>query len=255
MTIAHPNGKLIIDTGSPISFGDIDQIEICGHTHKLKSNRLLSEIKKHSEGEFVGLLGMDILRQYNILIKPDRQRSGFRIVFDDRIVNCDDIEKSIDFSMQDITELTVLDVSFGKEEAEEEEDLRQKKSGRMEVDFIMGIPVVELEINGAPRKFFVDTGASVSYIKEELVAGKESLGEKEDFYPIIGTFKTESYAIKASLGGMEFNSEMCVLPETLNALLANGIDGILGADDMANFTLFMGFRSDVFWVKRDKILH
>jgi hypothetical protein len=125
----------------------------------------------------------------------------------------------------------------------------------MEVDFIMGIPVVDLEINGAPRKFFVDTGASVSYIKEELVAGKESLGEKEDFYPIFGTFKTESYEITASLGGMEFNSEMCILPEKLKALLMNGIDGILGADDMAKFTTYMGFRSDLFWVLRDKILH
>ena len=122
----------------------------------------------------------------------------------------------------------------------------------MEIEFLMGIPVIELEINGNPHKFFLDTGASVSYIKEDLVAGKVSIGKKEDFYPIFGTFETESYEVKASLGGMEFNSEMCVLPKMLKVLLMDGIDGILGADDLENFTAYMGFKSNIYMFQRNR---
>ena len=56
-------GKAIIDTGSPVSFGAIPYMEICGHRHPISNNPLITEIQNHLGTDIVAIIGMDIDRK------------------------------------------------------------------------------------------------------------------------------------------------------------------------------------------------
>ena len=61
----------VLDTGSPGSFGSKSSASICGRTFKIPSSYLgisISSIGKHVVPKCVGLLGMDILGQFDFNI-------------------------------------------------------------------------------------------------------------------------------------------------------------------------------------------
>ena len=69
--IQSMNKKLLIDTGSPISFGDIRYVKIGGNMHPLSSNHILDDIRKHLGQDISGIIGMDIFNQYNMVLFSD----------------------------------------------------------------------------------------------------------------------------------------------------------------------------------------
>jgi len=90
-----------------------------------------------------------------------------------------------------------------------------------------GANTIESNIDGAPIDLIFDTGAQLSYVPEEHVAGRIPSGRFTDFYPLIGEFDTPTYLVDISLGGEEFRITAGVLPPTLGALIPPGM-GILG---------------------------
>jgi SAM-dependent methyltransferase len=112
------------------------------------------------------------------------------------------------------------------------------------VESFMGIPIVEAEIHGKPRRMFVDSGAKLSYLSAEYTAGMASEGVEQDFYPGHGRFQTPTYLIETSLAGYDFMVRYGNLPAALTQLLKmGGADGILGSDLFYAFDLGLDMRA------------
>jgi hypothetical protein len=73
-----PDGskRIIVDTGSPMSFGNVGEIELAEHTHTgLKS--FPSNVRQYMPDDVVALIGMDIIKQYDFEIDLETQEVIF----------------------------------------------------------------------------------------------------------------------------------------------------------------------------------
>ena len=110
----------------------------------------------------------------------------------------------------------------------------------------MGIPIIELVVNRQLLKFFLDTGAKLSYLSEDFTSGYSSVGIEEDFYPGVGQFETECYDIPTSLGDIDFVVRYGNLPFMLQmTLMLGGTDGIIGFDFFNGFKVLINLKGGV----------
>ena len=104
---------------------------------------------------------------------------------------------------------------------------------------VMGIPIIELEVLGQKLKFFLDSGAKLSYLATAYTAGLNPQGEDTDFYPGHGTFQTPVYELDATLVD-PFPVRFGNLPPQMSALLSMGnVQGIIGYDLFNRFKVMM----------------
>ena len=95
----------------------------------------------------------------------------------------------------------------------------------------MGIPIVTAGISGHEFQMFLDTGAQISYLQDEILETFPKSGSLTDFYPGFGTFETETYSAKVTLGNVQFSLRCGTLPQLLGmTLMMGGTQGILGND-------------------------
>ncbi|MBN2567905.1 MAG: hypothetical protein JXB42_00595 [Deltaproteobacteria bacterium] len=73
------------------------------------------------------------------------------------------------------------------------------------VDNFMGIPIMDVSVNGSHIRAFFDTGAHLSYINPEFFDGIAPAGQMEDFYPGVGRFTTDTFKLETLIGGEELN--------------------------------------------------
>lgn len=108
----------------------------------------------------------------------------------------------------------------------------------------MGIPIVELTIDGQKLKCFLDTGARLSYLPERVTSEHTSAGKEEDFYPGVGKFETECFDITTSFGDHNFIARYGNLPAMLQmTLMMGGTDGIIGFDLFNNLTVVLDLKN------------
>lgn len=113
-----------------------------------------------------------------------------------------------------------------------------------DISSIMGIPVIEIEINGQRHRVFLDTGARLSYLLNEYTGDFESCGMEQDFYPGIGPFSTPRYTINTVFEGHVFPANYGNLPSMLaNTLKYAGVTGILGYDFFSRFKVVLDLSS------------
>ena len=94
---------------------------------------------------------------------------------------------------------------------------------------VMGVPVVQAQVDGRAHAMFFDTGAGVSYFQEEGLEQYPPLEPAQDFYPGIGPFETPTWRLPVQLGGTRFLLRTGRLPDLLAMTLAMaGVDGIVG---------------------------
>ena len=198
------SGYALIDTGSPISFGDDTRLRICSDTYVLRPNPLLTEIQEYLSYDIKAVIGMDILRQYDIRLTHSLDTQVFHISYHD---------------------LACLGTGEGT-------PLR----------YIMGIPAIDTVVNGRTASLLIDTGSTLTYISEELTAGL-AIGAREDFYPVLGKFTAKIYATHISLLGKDFKLHAGVLPGVLGYLLPYGIKGIIGTDVLMQQPIWLAFKT------------
>ena len=193
--------KIILDTGSPMSFhksGVIcvgERIEVPTSLPGV-SNIYLSE---KIGCDVYGMIGMDIISKFPTLINV---KDGFVFFNDDakyydRFVRCHNN---------------------------------------------MGLLCINLKINGRIAKMIVDSGAKVSYINSDYVAGMEAEDCAYDYSPYIGDFQTSLYNCKTELlvCGITYEHQYGAPHPYLTALLSQyGVDGIIGIE------LFKRFRIEI----------
>ncbi len=94
-------------------------------------------------------------------------------------------------------------------------------------------------------KFFLDTGAKLSYLSDSLTSNYESVGTDEDFYPGVGKFQTECFEIPTVFGDNEFVVKYGNLPPLLQmTLMIGGTDGIIGFDFFNNFKVVLDLKNN-----------
>lgn len=91
------------------------------------------------------------------------------------------------------------------------------------------IPELTLKIDGKEVPAFFDTGAIISYFPPETFDGLTPIGEYEDFFPILGKFKTPLYIVDVQIGNMKTKAKAGILPFLLRASLAvTGTNAVFG---------------------------
>ena len=191
--VALPEGRFLVDTGSPGSFARSGRITFGGTAMEVASNYegLLDadRLSRLVGTPLDGLLGMDVLGRFV--------------------------------------------VTFGRNElsVEDEPSATDTPFAELETDGVMGIPVVAVLANGRTARMFVDSGAKISYLAPERLAGLPVEETLHDFYPGAGEFDVEVSTAGCELGGHSFRAKYGRPPVLVRTVLSMyGVDGIIGRD-------------------------
>jgi hypothetical protein len=107
----------------------------------------------------------------------------------------------------------------------------------------MNVPILPIKVCGRIVRAFFDTGATLSYLLPEILAGLDSSGRQEEFYPLLGSFLTDVYSTAVGVGGEEREFRFGELPEELRMMLEAGqVQAIIGTDLLKHFDLSFSLR-------------
>jgi hypothetical protein len=186
----------LLDTGAPTSFGTSRSLSIAGEQFSLETSYL--GLTAATLSQFVGVPCVGLLGA-DILRRFDH-------IFD--------------------TAGSQLSVSTAE----------LSLSGQsVRLDEFMGIPIVTARVGGSDYRMFFDTGAQISYFQDDSLSGFPSAGSVTDFYPGVGQFRTDTYEVPVSLGGVTFTLRCGTLPGLLGmTLMMANTKGIVGNAILAN---------------------
>jgi hypothetical protein len=197
---------ILIDTGAPSTIHASSVLTFCSENYNCSTNYMGLTVSKISE-----MLGTEITTLLGADILSD-----YKILFDYK-------NKIIEFNKEAIA----LD------------------GNEIGISNFMGIPIIELSIDNQKLKFFLDTGAKLSYLSGSITSNYESIGTDEDFYPGVGKFETECFDISTSFGDNNFNVKYGNLPRLLQmTLMLGGTDGIIGFDFFNNFKVVLDLKNN-----------
>ena len=197
---------ILVDTGSPVTINLSDSLSFCSDIYNCSNNYMGLSISQISE-----MLGMKITTLLGIDIL-----SKYKILIDYQ-------------NLQMIFNKSDIDID----------------GTSVNISNFMGIPIIEMNINNLPLKFFLDTGAKLSYLSEDFTRNFDSIGVEEDFYPGFGNFQTNCFEIPTYFDNNKFNVKYGNLPPLLKmTLMLGGVDGILGFDFFNNFTVVLDLNNN-----------
>lgn len=185
--------RWLIDTGAPTSFGDPGSVSI--------------------EGE-----NLDLPRQHNgLTVQALRDFVGVTIagLLGTDVLNLFD----------HVYRISDGKITLSQSELHLDGDCATLK-------FLAGTPIVDIRIGGLRTPVFFDTGAQLSYLRDDLLAGWPAAGEGTDFYPGVGEFQIQTFSVSLSLAGVPFTVRcgalpgllgMTVLPASVHGILSNAI--------------------------------
>lgn len=196
---------ILIDTGAPKTIHATNRLSFYSKSYDCSTNYMGLTVSKISD-----MLGTNITTLLGTDILSD-----YKILFDYQ-------NEVVEFNEQEI-------------------DIEGTQIG---ISTFMGIPIVELSIDNRNLKFFLDTGAKLSYLSANLTQNHESIGTDEDFYPGVGEFTTDCFEIPTSLGENSFVVKYGNLPNVLQmTLLMGGTDGIMGSDFFNTFKVMLDLQN------------
>lgn len=198
--------RILIDTGAPSTIHASDSLNFCSEIFGCSSNYMGLTVSKISD-----MLGTEITTLLGADILSD-----FKIY--------------LDYQNQ-ITEFNKQEIDINGTQAD--------------ISNFMGIPIIKMTVNNQELKFFLDTGAKLSYLSDSLTSNYESVGIDEDFYPGVGKFQTECFEIPTVFGENEFVVKYGNLPTLLQmTLMLGGTDGIIGFDFFNNFKVVLDLKNN-----------
>jgi hypothetical protein len=198
--------RILIDTGAPSTIHSSDSLNFCSESFSCSTNYMGLTASKISD-----MLGTEITTLLGIDILSD-----YKIFLDYQ-------NQVIEFSKQEI-------------------DI---KGTQLEISNFMGIPIIKMTVDNKELKFFLDTGAKLSYLSDSLTNNYKSVGTDEDFYPGVGKFQTECFEIPTVFGDTEFVVKYGILPTLLQTtLMLGGTDGIIGFDFFNNFKVVLDLKNN-----------
>lgn len=204
--INEGENRILIDTGAPSTIHASDRLNFCSESYGCSTNYMGLTVSKISD-----MLGTEITTLLGADILSD-----YKILLDYQ-------NQVIEFSKQEIDiDGTQADISN-----------------------FMGIPIIKMTIDNKELKFFLDTGAKLSYLSDSLTSSYESVGTDEDFYPGVGKFQTECFEIPTVFEDNKFIVKYGNLPTLLQmTLMLGGKDGIIGFDFFNNFKVVLDLKNN-----------
>ena len=197
---------ILIDTGAPSTIHASNVLTFCSENYNCSTNYMGLTVSKISE-----MLGTEITTLLGADILSD-----YKILF---------------YYKNEIIEFNKEAIALDGNE--------------IGISNFMGIPIIELSIDNQKLKFFLDTGAKLSYLSGSITSNYESIGTDEDFYPGVGKFETECFYISTSFGDNNFNVKYGNLPRLLQmTLMLGGTDGIIGFDFFNNFKVVLDLKNN-----------
>ena len=204
--IKSGNAIVLIDTGAPSTIHSSDTFNFCDDTYESTTHYMGLTVQKISD-----MLGTGI----TTLLGADIL-SNYKIMLDYK-------NEAVTFSKSEI--------SF--------------EGSEVKISNFMGIPIIELSIDHQKLKFFLDTGAKLSYLSNNITKNYESIRTEEDFYPGVGQFETECFEILTQLENKDFTVTYGNLPPLLQmTLMLSGTNGIIGFDFFNNFQVLIDLKNN-----------
>jgi hypothetical protein len=180
----------LLDTGAPESFGIDRGLEVAGHTFDIASSYMGLDASQLSD--FVGTACQGLLGA--------------------------DVINTFDWQ---------FDAPAGRTTVSREE--LDPQGTLVDLDFFMGIPIVEVQCLGRSFRFFFDTGAQISYLQDDVLSEFPARGNMTDFYPGFGEFEAPTFDTTLELAGVVLQQRCGRLPESLGmSLTMADVEGILG---------------------------
>lgn len=199
---------VILDTGSPISFGR-GTVSLLGRNFTLSPATIgvdIDQIQGLLGFPVKALLGNDVLGHFDICVRwKDRE-----VDITDQRLSCGSIVSSLRSPFK--------------------------------------LPLLDFELADRLVLGYLDTGASFHYADPELVRGRTAIGQKSDFHPNVGAFETPLYRLPMSVQGQRWEDDFGILPPTLQAqmqvvsLLFGSAWNILGVPLLERFDLTLHYR-------------
>ena len=204
--IKSGNAIVLIDTGAPSTIHSSDTFNFCDDTYESTTNYMGLTVQKISD-----MLGTGI----TTLLGADIL-SNYKIMLDYK---------------NEVVTFSKSEISF--------------EGSEIEISNFMGIPIIELSIDHQKLKFFLDTGAKLSYLSNNITKNYESIRTEEDFYPGVGQFETECFEILTQLENKDFTVTYGNLPPLLQmTLMLSGTNGIIGFDFFNNFQVLIDLKNN-----------
>jgi len=115
---------------------------------------------------------------------------------------------------------------------------------------LAGVPIIRGKLAGETVEMFVDTGAKLTYVEKQMVAGLTPIRQEQDFYPTIGRFTTPVFELPLEInGGVKLQAQVGILPEKLEStLLVTGAKAILGTQLFKHYIVSMDFVNREIWL-------
>jgi len=114
----------------------------------------------------------------------------------------------------------------------------------MDITDFMGIPILQMSVDNQELKFFLDTGARLSFLSSDITRDYKCVGTEEDFYPGVGPFKTECFEVPTVFDGQLHLFKFGNLPELLQmTLMLGGTHGIVGYDFFNQYQVLLDIRN------------
>jgi len=205
--INEGENRILIDTGAPTTIHASDSLNFYSERYGCSTNYMGLTVSKISD-----MLETEITTLLGADILSD-----YRILLDYQ-------NQVIEFSKQEINiDGTQTDISN-----------------------FMGIPIIKMTVDNQELKFFLDTGAKLSYLSDSLTSNYKSIGTDEDFYPGVGKFQTECFEIPTVFGDNKFIVKYGNLPKLLQmTLMLGGTDGIIGFEFFNNFKVVLDLKNNI----------
>jgi hypothetical protein len=211
--VTMAGARLILDTGSPVSFARNGSINLGGSEHQVPVDCWAGNPDRLGEllgSPIDGLLGCDLLA--GRILDLDCPAGRAHLI-------------SGDTSPETPCWLAnAIPLSFST---------------------AMGVPVVQLSVNGRQAAAGVDTGAAVCFAAPFLLANTTLLGRHHDFHPGFGRFETDLHLVSIDLGdgASPVDVAAAAAPPALTPLLPGlGLQAILGGDLLMGSEVLFDFR-------------
>lgn len=192
------NGRLLVDTGSPLSFHASGRLILGGQEFSVPTSLMGTGAEYVSENvhdHVSGLVGMDLIDRLD----------GVRI------------------------DVPAGKLTFG---------CGTDGMRRIPSHTGLGYVFMDMTINGQPVQVILDTGAPVSYVSPSLTEGLTPVDRVTDFNPMVpgGTFETPIFEFPASFAGRDFPMRAGHLPQWMGAAISLlRVKGVVGMEILCRY--------------------
>jgi hypothetical protein len=107
--------------------------------------------------------------------------------------------------------------------------------------YVKGVPCVDIRVNEVPCRAAIITGATASYISEDLMSRDAFTRTVNDVHPVYGSYRVELFVNYFSIGNKNFFAEAGGIPDGFAMLSSIGADAVLGTDLVTRFDMIMDF--------------